>query len=150
MATPQTLMLLLREQCDGLLGAMRHTTIMASPVGRTCFLCPEQPPVRPVANRPCHWHCSVCDELYYSCETCADGWDWYDNDKGILCLYCERHWCAVCRDEKEKIHYERDGSETWCHTCHKQKRHKEVIRTNPVAMKVLKARRDQAAAASKP
>jgi hypothetical protein len=32
--------------------------------------------------------CPECDDEYYACSRCADGLDWYDNDKGCTCEEC--------------------------------------------------------------
>jgi hypothetical protein len=52
--------------------------------------------------RPWCLQCPVCHDAYTSCVLCPTGLDWDDNEKGITCVECDRHFCIGCWPNVDK------------------------------------------------
>jgi hypothetical protein len=63
--------------------------------------------------------CPVCKDEYYACVRCADGLDWYDNEKGVTCQACGIHLCAGCGFEDD-CSFAYGGGDYTCAECAKK------------------------------
>jgi hypothetical protein len=59
--------------------------------------------------------CDPCNEIYYTCRLCRDALDWCENDKGVWCMRCDRHFCIVCWQNTGMINETTD--EYLCEAC---------------------------------
>ena len=63
----------------------------------SCWICTDIKLVQIEGNK---WKCSKCKDIYYKCDRCEqkgeDNFDADDNDKGINCVKCDKHFCILC------------------------------------------------------
>jgi|CXWL01.1.fsa_nt_gi hypothetical protein len=64
----------------------------------TCEMCDEKPLLLVIGAE--NMMCPTCDTEYVRCAICRpttnQAVDYVDNDKGMYCALCERHFCASC------------------------------------------------------
>lgn len=83
----------------------------------TCWLCDRSPLVEGLG--PNKWVCMKCQVIYYSCERCEQSedrvcYDWSDEDKGVWCRLCARHFCIGCWQHTGTL---TDDDEYTCEKC---------------------------------
>lgn len=86
-----------------------------------CWTCRDEYLIESGINQ---FRCSKCNCEYYGCERCNESYDWSDNDKGIFCIECDRHFCAHCWqitgkiiDEKDEEEFDYEEGSYLCENC---------------------------------
>jgi len=80
----------------------------------SCFIC-ENTKLVPINNK---FECPKCKDIYYKCNKCEqDGEDVFDsdeNDKGLNCMKCNKHFCITCWQSSGEVD---DCDDYLCEKC---------------------------------
>ena len=90
----------------------------------SCWSCDD---TKLVQKKDSHeWECPKCEDIYYQCNKCPEEFDASDNNKGIDCTKCGKHYCIMCwqttgelidGDSDEKYFKDYEEGDYLCEKC---------------------------------